>query len=67
MAQYRAMLLGTWEQRTGKDGLGYYATFKIKGTVYKGVFFKQYDESKSHNEVDDIYFDWRRRQIYMGQ
>jgi len=42
---------GTWEQRTGKDGLGYYATFKIKNTVYKGVFFKQYDESKSHNEV----------------
>ncbi len=42
---------GTWEQVTGTDGKGYYATFVIKGKTYKGVFFKQYDESIRHKET----------------
>lgn len=42
---------GTWKQVTGADGKGYYATFVIKGKTYKGVFFKQYDESRRHNET----------------
>lgn len=42
---------GTWEQKTGNDGKGYYATMVIKGVTYKGVFFKQYDESKNHTET----------------
>lgn len=42
---------GTWEQKKGADGLGYYATFVIDEITYKGVFFKQYDESAEHNEV----------------
>ncbi len=42
---------GTWEEHTGTDGNGYYATFVIEDVTYKGVFFKQYDESKSHNDV----------------
>lgn len=41
---------GTWEQVTGEDGKGYYATMVVKGKTYKGIFFKQYDESKSHSE-----------------
>ena len=42
---------GTWEQRTGKDGNGYYVTIKIGDVTFKGVFFKQYNESSNHNEV----------------
>ncbi len=42
---------GTWEQVTGEDGKGYYATFEIKGVTYKGIFFKQYDESRKHTET----------------
>lgn len=42
---------GTWEQVTGDDGKGYYATFEIKGKTYKGIFFKQYDESRKHKET----------------
>ncbi len=42
---------GTWDQHTGSDGKGYYVTMKIGSSEYKGVFFKQYDESKQHNEV----------------
>lgn len=42
---------GTWEQVTGEDGKGYYATFVIKGVTYKGIFFKQYDESRKHTET----------------
>jgi len=42
---------GTWEQKTGADGCGYYATMTIKGVTYRGVFFKQFDESAEHNEV----------------
>ena len=42
---------GTWEQKKGEDGIGYYATFIIDEVTYKGVFFKQYDESAGHNEV----------------
>lgn len=42
---------GTWEQKTGADGNGYYATMVIGEATYKGVFFKQYDESAAHNEV----------------
>ncbi len=41
---------GTWKQETGEDGNGYYATMVIKGATYKGIFFKQYDESKTHTE-----------------
>ncbi len=42
---------GSWEQVTGEDGKGYYATFEIKGTVYKGIFFKQYNEGKKKEET----------------
>ncbi len=42
---------GTWEQVTGEDGKGYYATFVIKGVTYKGVFFKQRDESRKHTDT----------------
>ena len=38
---------GTWSQKSGS----YYATIKIGGVTYKGVFFKQYDESSSHKET----------------
>ncbi len=38
---------GTWSQKSGS----YYATLKIDGVTYKGVFFKQYDESSSHKET----------------
>ncbi len=41
---------GTWEQRTGEDGNGYYATMTIKNATYKGIFFKQYDESSKRVE-----------------
>ncbi len=41
---------GTWEQVEGTDGNKYYATFVIKSVTYKGVFFKQYDESKNNTE-----------------
>ena len=41
---------GTWEEVTGDDGNGYYVTMKIGSNKYKGVFFKQYDESSSHTE-----------------
>lgn len=42
---------GTWNQHTGADGKGYYATMSIEGAEYKGVFFRQYDEAAEHNEV----------------
>ena len=35
--------VGTWAQKSGS----YYATIVIDGVTYKGVFFKQYDESAS--------------------
>lgn len=35
---------GTWRKTAGT----YYATMVIDGVTYKGVFFKQYDESASH-------------------
>ncbi len=38
---------GTWSRTSGS----YYCTMTIGGVTYKGVFFKQYDESASHNEV----------------
>lgn len=41
---------GTWEQKE-VDGKGYYATIVLKDSEYKGVFFKQYDESASHCET----------------
>ncbi len=41
---------GTWDQHTGEDGNGYYVTMKIGNATYKGVFFKQYDESTAHKE-----------------
>ncbi len=36
---------GTWSYRNQ------YVTLNINGTAYKGVFFKQFDESSSHKEV----------------
>ena len=42
---------GTWEQKTGTDRYGYHATMTIGNITYKGVFFKQFDESAEHNEV----------------
>lgn len=42
---------GTWKETKGADGKNYYATMTINDVVYKGVFFKQYDESEAHNEV----------------
>ncbi len=41
---------GTWEKRTGEDGKSYYVTMVIGDDTYKGVFFKQYDESSGHKE-----------------
>ena len=38
---------GTWTAKSGT----YYCTMNINGVTYKGVFFKQYDESASHNET----------------
>ncbi len=38
---------GTWTQKSGTP----YATMVIGGVTYKGVFFKQYDESTSHTET----------------
>jgi len=38
---------GTWSYTSGT----YYCTMVIGGVTYKGVFFKQKDESASHNEV----------------
>ncbi len=43
-------LRGTWEKRVGADGRGYYVTMVIGSATYKGVFFRQYDESASHTE-----------------
>ena len=40
-------LSGTWEQKDGS----YFATFTCGDVTYKGVFFKQYDESKNHEET----------------
>ncbi len=37
---------GTWTYTSGS----YYCQMKIDGTTYKGVFFKQKDESSSHTE-----------------
>lgn len=41
---------GTWDQHEGEDGNKYYVTMKIGSATYKGVFFKQYDESAKHTE-----------------
>ena len=38
---------GTWSYTSGT----YYCQMKIDGTTYKGVFFKQKDESTSHKNV----------------
>lgn len=38
---------GSWSEKEGS----YYATMNVDGVEYKGVFFKQYDESASHKEV----------------
>ncbi len=38
---------GTWSYTSGK----YYCQMKIDGVTYKGVFFKQKDESATHKEV----------------
>lgn len=38
---------GTWSQGNGN----YYCTMKIDNVTYKGVFFKQLDESEEHNET----------------
>ena len=38
---------GTWSRTSGT----YYCTMIIGGVTYKGVFFKQYDESASHRET----------------
>lgn len=38
---------GTWTEKEGS----YYAAMNIDGVDYKGVFFKQYDESRTHKEV----------------
>ena len=38
---------GTWKQKSGTP----YATMVIGGVTYKGVFFKQFDESSSHKET----------------
>lgn len=38
---------GTWTQKSGS----YLCTMVISGVTYKGVFFKQYDESASHTET----------------
>jgi len=38
---------GSWSYTSGS----YYCQMTIGGVTYKGVFFKQYDESSSHNEV----------------
>lgn len=38
---------GTWSYTAGT----YYCQMKINGVVYKGVFYKQKDESASHKEV----------------
>ncbi len=38
---------GTWSYTSGT----YYCQMTIGGTTYKGVFFKQKNESSSHNEV----------------
>ena len=38
---------GSWREKEGS----YYATMNVDGVEYKGVFFKQYDESASHKEV----------------
>lgn len=38
---------GTWQRTSGT----YYCTMTIDGVIYKGVFFKQYDESAAHTET----------------
>ena len=42
---------GTWDQHKGADGNGYYVTMVIGSATYKGVFFKQYDETTKHAET----------------
>ncbi|MDS0528310.1 RICIN domain-containing protein [Clostridium sp. SHJSY1] len=39
--------VGTWQEKSGS----YYCTMAINGVLYKGVFFKQYDESSSHKNT----------------
>ncbi len=62
---YHAPMLGTYEVTLNADGTitgnvtgtwartdnSYYCTMDINGEIYKGVFFKQYDESQAHIEV----------------
>ncbi len=38
---------GTWSEKSGS----YYCTMVIGGVTYKGIFFKQYDESASHQNT----------------
>lgn len=38
---------GTWSQTSGT----YYSTMVIGGVTYKGIFFKQYNESSNHAET----------------
>lgn len=38
---------GTWTEKSGS----YYCTMVLGGVTYKGVFFKQYDESASHTNT----------------
>lgn len=38
---------GTWTEKSGS----YQCTMVVDGVTYKGVFFKQYDESSSHKET----------------
>ncbi len=40
-------MTGTWSQKEGT----YYATIESDGVTYKGVFFKQFDESEDHVET----------------
>ncbi|WP_235828898.1 glycoside hydrolase family 43 protein [Anaerosacchariphilus polymeriproducens] len=42
---------GTWKTVTGADGNKYYCTMIIDGVTYKGVFFKQYNESINHKNT----------------
>lgn len=43
-------LEGTWSQKDGSC----YATIVIDGTTYKGVFFRQYNESSIYNQYKNV-------------
>ena len=53
---------GTWSYTSGS----YYCTMVIGGVTYKGVFFKQYDESSSHSEVMTFSLIGNNDQSIMG-